>query len=267
MLRLYVLPHLGGYPLRDLTPSVIRRWHGDLNRGGSPGPSTTARAYRCLRTVLNVAVTDGLIAANPCRIKGAGEDRSPARKPASPEQAVAIADAIEPRYRALVLLAATSGLRWGELAALARRHIDIERREVTVERTLVETTTTDFGPPKSKAGYRTVAIPASIMGARSPCIWTIEACRGPGTLIVHSRSGRTSPAPQLQRRVWKAAITRAGVEYVVVHQLRHLASTMAADAGASTKTLMRRMGHSTADASLRYQHASRVRGPSHRRFT
>jgi len=36
-----------------------------------------------------------------------------------------LADAIAPRYRALILLAVFGSLRWGELAALRRRHIDL----------------------------------------------------------------------------------------------------------------------------------------------
>ena len=62
----------------------------------------------------NTAVDDGLIRRNPCRVKGAGKEVSAERPALTFEQVYALADAIQPRYRALVLLATFAGLRWGE---------------------------------------------------------------------------------------------------------------------------------------------------------
>ncbi len=66
-----------------------------------------------------------MIRRNPCRIKGAGQEKSPERPVLTIRQVFALAAAIEPRYRALVLLAVFASLRWGELAALRRGHIDL----------------------------------------------------------------------------------------------------------------------------------------------
>ena len=82
-----------------------------------------AKAYRVLRAVLHTAVDDGLITRNPCRIKGAADDKSPERPILTRAEVYAVADAIQPRYRALVLLAAFSSLRFGELAALTRHRM------------------------------------------------------------------------------------------------------------------------------------------------
>ena len=73
---------------------------------------------------MNTAVDDGMIRRNPCRIKGAGR-RSRRTADADHPEVFALADAIDPRYRALVLLGTFASLRWGELAAL-RRDIDLE---------------------------------------------------------------------------------------------------------------------------------------------
>jgi integrase len=77
----------------------------------------------------------------------------------------ALADAVGPRYRALVLLACFCGLRWGELAALRRCHIDTAAAIVWVTRQLTETPgqPLQFGPPKSDAGRRVVVIPPLIL--------------------------------------------------------------------------------------------------------
>jgi integrase len=65
---------------------------------------------------MNTAVDDGLIKRNPCRIKGAGTEDSPERPVLTVTQVYAVADAVGLRYRALVLLAAFTSLRWAELA-------------------------------------------------------------------------------------------------------------------------------------------------------
>lgn len=65
---------------------------------------TAAKAYRLLKAIFNTAVDDGLIRRNPCRIKGAGQEKSPERPVLSIPQVYTLADAVPERYRALVLL-------------------------------------------------------------------------------------------------------------------------------------------------------------------
>lgn len=69
------------------------------------------------------------------------------------------------RFRALVLLAAFASLRWGEVAALTRSDLDLQARTVRIRASIVERSTGELvqGPPKSKAGRRTVGIPAAII--------------------------------------------------------------------------------------------------------
>jgi integrase len=120
-----VLPVLGDAPLNGLKPAAIRSWHAGLLNGRGPGASTAAKSYRLLRSILATAVEDDLIPKNPCAIKGAGVERPKERPIATIEQVYALADAIEPRYRALVLTATFTGLRLGELRALTRRRLDL----------------------------------------------------------------------------------------------------------------------------------------------
>ena len=72
-----------------------------------------------------------------------------------------LAETIDPRYRALVLLAAFASLRWGELAALRRSDIDLTARTIRVDRQLTEVTgrgLMGWGRPSRPAGRRTVPI-------------------------------------------------------------------------------------------------------------
>jgi hypothetical protein len=89
----------------------VRRWRKNL-LDAQVSAVTLAKAYRLLKAIFNTAVDDGLIRRNPCRIKGAGQEKSPERPVLSIPQVYALADAVGDRYRALVLLAVFGSLRW-----------------------------------------------------------------------------------------------------------------------------------------------------------
>jgi hypothetical protein len=114
LLRVHLGPTFKTTDLVDITPGLVRSWRGGLLAKGTGGP-TVAGAYRLMRAVLNTAVDDELLRKNPCRIKGADQDNAPERPTVTIAEVYAIADAIQPWWRALVLMAAFSSLRWGEL--------------------------------------------------------------------------------------------------------------------------------------------------------
>jgi integrase len=92
------------------------------------------QAYRFLRAVMNTAVRDGAIATNPCQIVGGSSDRAKERPVATPAEVIALVEAITPRYRAAVLLAAWCGLRRGEVLGLRRDDVDLSAGVATVRR-------------------------------------------------------------------------------------------------------------------------------------
>lgn len=146
-------------------PAVVREWHASALRGKG-GRVSIQQAYRLLRAVMNTAVRDGAIVKNPCQIVGAGIDRAKERPVASPAQVVALVEAITPRYRAAVLLAAWCGLRRGEVLGLRRADVDLTTAVVTVRRNRVELLATGAAfdaDPKTDAGKRTVTIPPHVL--------------------------------------------------------------------------------------------------------
>ncbi|HSI93561.1 MAG TPA: tyrosine-type recombinase/integrase [Jiangellaceae bacterium] len=263
LLRLHVVPDLGSVELVDVTPVRVRAWRAGL-LAADVGESTVAQAYRLLRAVLNTALDDELIRGrNPCRIKGADKERAAERPTASVEQVYAIADAIKPWHRALVLTAALTGLRWGELMGLRRRHVDVANGFVEVRAALVEDgRELTLDRTKSEAGVRVVGLPAVIEPELRAHLdrWSEP---GPNGRVFVGPKGAT-PRRSNFNRAWSAAITRAEGDGTAMpeglrfHDLRHTANGFAADA-ASLKELMTRMGHSTARAALIYQHARRDR--------
>jgi integrase len=124
-----------------------------------------AKSYRLLRAILNTAVTeDELIIVNPCRIKGAGEERATERPVLTLDQLYALVDLMPDRWKAFLLLKTFASLRWGEITALTRNDLDLERRTVRIRRQfLTMPRGLQLGPPKSRAGIRMVSFPAAIL--------------------------------------------------------------------------------------------------------
>ena len=216
---------------------------------------TVAKAYRLLKAIFNTAVDDGLIRRNPCRIKGAGQEKSPERPVLTVPQVYALADAVGGRYRALVLLGVFASLRWGELAALRRADIDLQARTVRVSRQLSEQRGGGFafGPPKSDAGHRIVAIPSVITPDLASHIVTFAA-PGDDGLVFTSSAGRPLRRSNFCRRDWHPALRAAGLPPIHFHDLRHTGNQLAADEGANLRELMDRMGHRSTLAALIYLH-------------
>jgi integrase len=116
---------LGKLPLGQMTPEHIRVWFAPL---GTSTPTRNAHAYQLLRAVLNTAVSDGLIAANPANIRGVGiaKTKRHATIP-TPDKVAKVALAMPVNLKALVLISAWCGLRWGEVTALTRADVSADR--------------------------------------------------------------------------------------------------------------------------------------------
>ena len=162
-------------------------------------------------------------------------------------------------YAAMILLASSCALRFGELCELRLRDVVLDpegqRGHIRVQRAVVRVgggyrVTT----PKSDAGTRDVAIPPHLIqryrttsGATSAPSRT--RCCSPATRWA---PGTGHPLPQ----VLHAARAIAGRPDLRFHDLRHSGAVLAAATGATLAELMARLGHSTPQAALRYQHTA-----------
>ena len=170
LLRVHIKPSLGEIRLARLTRATVRNWNAEL-RSGSLSETSASKAYRLLRQICQSAVDERLLSENPCQIKGAAVEKSAERRIPTLEEVERLADAIDPRFRAMVLLAAYAGLRKGECFGLARRHLDLagDPPTVRVERTRSEIAGIGqvYQDPKTLAGVRTIALPATLVDATS----------------------------------------------------------------------------------------------------
>ena len=252
LMRLHIEPPLGKYQLRQVDAGTVRTWRQGLLDGGL-GPSTVAKSYRLLRSMFATAVDDGIVARNPCRIRGAAIEKPAERPVLTLEEVGRLAEAIEPRYRLLVLLAVFGSLRWGELLGLRKSDFDLDAATVQVSRAVSEIgSKLSIKEPKTAAGVRRVSLPASLVPAIREHFDTF-AEGGPAGRVFVGPQGAT-PLRANFSRVWKRALAGAGLSGYRVHDLRHTGNHLASMTGASTRELMGRMGHANLHAALVYQH-------------
>jgi integrase len=176
----------------------------------------------------------------------------------------ALADAIDRRWRAMVLLAYWCSLRIGELRGLRRRDIDLLHGWVDVRDQVVDIGGRFvIGPPKTDAGRRRVAIPPHIRddvgrhlaefvrADADAFVFTGLLGEGPVATATWLLVERDAECDRLET----SALSRL-CRHRHNHDLRHAGNTLAAATGASTRELMARMGHASPRAALIYQHAT-----------
>ncbi len=257
LMRRYLHPVLGPMFLGSITPSVVRTWWAKLP---ADLPTVRARSYALLKAVMNTAVADELIDSNPCRIRGgANTPRAREIRPATLEELEVIVGSMPDRLRALVLLCAWCALRSGEVLALRRKDVDVATGTVQVVRALSWVGGEPIvGTPKSAAGTRVVSIPPHVLPAVAHHLDTMTTPAA-DALLFPGRDGVSHLQPSTMHRHWRMAREAAGRPDLRVHDLRHTGATMAARAGATLAELQERLGHSSVNAALRYQHAARGR--------
>lgn len=222
--------------------------------GVAPGRATAARAYQVLHAACAQAVDDGLLASNPCRIAGAATMRPRERGTLTPAEVFTLAEAMPAHLRAAVVVAAWSGLRYGELFALARRHVDLAAGTLRVERALTAGRDPN-GHTKTRGSVRTVYLPGFVTEALRDHLDT-HTGRRPDALVFATQHGKPICSRNLSRTFARAraAIGRPELHW---HDLRHTGATLAyREAGASVRDVQRRLGHTTARAAMIYAHAA-----------
>jgi integrase len=254
LLDCHILPALGQSSLAGLAPSRIRSWHANL---ALAHPTTAAKAYRLLSSILRTAVVDGLIFSSPCRVEGAGVERPAERPVATVAEVEALEAALPEHLRLIVPLATWCQLRRAELLGLRRMDADLQHALLHVEqcRTFTMHGESLVKGPKTSAGRRSIAVP-------DPLVPKIEAHleRFTGheadSLVFTGLTGVPLTGKVLQVS-WQRARANVGRTDLHLHDLRHTGLTLAAATGATTVELMYRAGHSS--SAMRYQHATKDR--------
>lgn len=249
-LRNHLLPAFGSTPLKDITPLAVRAFVARLAQ--ERAPKTVRNVHALLSTILRDAVLEGLLLSNPCLgVRLPGEQRYEACF-LSPEQIEALIQATPASSRTLVLVAAGTGLRWGELAGLPVSRLDLLRRRLEVVQTLSDVNgALSLGPPKTASSRRTISLPPMLVYALG------RHLRGHrGELAFTGPDGGPLRRSNFYARVWRPAVVAAGLSPAPrFHDLRHSHVAMLISAGVPLKAIQQRMGHSSIVMTMdRYGH-------------
>ena len=242
VLQSLVLPQFGTATLSSIAPDDVRAWVSELTAAGYAS-STVAKAYQLLSVVMSAAVNDGLIASSPCRGVKLPRLEEDAPRALTAKKMHRLADTIDPHHRVLILTAAFTGLRFGELAALRVANLDLLRSRLTVSHTLSEVQGVIIeGPPKTKASLRTLTLSATIVDELAR---HLAGGTDPDRYVFLAPSGGPLRRSNFRHRVWLPAVKAAGLEGFTFHGLRHTAATLMVSSGVHPRVIAARLGHSS----------------------
>lgn len=257
-------PTFGNRRLSSITPSDVQEWVTTMARVYAP--ATVRLSYKILRAVLNAAVAAKELGESPCgRHIVLPAEPTVRRDALSVEQVEQIISGVNPRYSAIALLAARTGLRQGECLGLRWEHVDVEVGTIQVACQLsYENGRTSLTPPKNDTSVRLLYVDDAVIEAlvaqreRYGC-GTVEDDTNRGVVIgdlvfASARGGPISRSSWTQ--VWLPVQRRLGLESGRgMHQLRHFAGSVMMRSGVMSLVEIRdALGHSSLTELDRYCH-------------
>lgn len=261
--RLYIYPHLGSIPLHDLGPEHVHVWLKALENDGL-ATGTIAKSHNLLSTVLEDAVSRGILTVNVCKLAKAPQIQTRQFNVWNEQQIrqflqVADQDKLGLLYRVMLF----SQMRPGEVVALKWGDVDWKRGVVTVERTRKRKTDGGFrvgDSAKTPAGRRSIPLSDDLMTRLARHreqqeekrflmreLWQehdLIFCRDNGTMLSDN---------SVNKRL-TAIAKEAGIPRLRPHELRHSGATLLFVTGEHLKVISERLGHrsvsTTADRYL-----------------
>jgi len=195
------------------------------------------------------ATDDALIQRAPCSEVNLPKRVDTEKRFLSVDELHHLADTIDPRHRTLILTAGYTGARFGELAALQPRDLDLARRRVTITRSLTEVrgAITETGP-KTAASKRSITLPQAVVDDLADHL----------DQHTNGRTDRVFAAPQggpLRRRSFRQRFRLPAVDASVgqpcrFHDLRHTHAALLIAANIHPKLLQARLGHTSIKTTL-----------------
>jgi integrase len=235
----------GDRRIGEITSQEIAEWRMNLS------PGYRFEATQAVRQVLGRAVVWGMLDVNPAKV---GVDNPPPRRKEqhpfeSWEELEAVAVALGPRYGAMILFAAATGLRPAEWVALEWRDIDRDERVAYVRRSY---TRRELKLPKTEASLRAVPLQGRAIDALD------QLAESESPLVFPGERGGYLDMHHFRPHQWRPAQKAAGISRLRrVYDLRHTFATFALRAGISTFDLSRYMGASLTMIDRHYGHLAR----------
>jgi integrase len=241
--RIHVEPEWGRMPVSSIRFSDVQSWVTSLS--ATRGATTVLRAHGVLRGILDVAVKDRRILANPARGVNLPRKVAKQHRYLTHDEVGRLALAAG-EHGPLVLVLAYTGLRWAEAIGLRVRDLDMLRRRINVEVNAVEVgNRVEVGTPKSHK-RRSVPFPQAL----APLLARACEGKGPDSLVFDGKYGGHLRRVRNDNGWFGYASRRAGLERLTPHDLRHTAASLAVQSGANVKAVQRMLGHASAAMTL-----------------
>jgi len=261
--RYHVRPHLGSARIQRLRAVNFVELYGKLQKpkpeGAGLAPRTIGHVHRLLHRVFGHAVKWGIVASNsvsavePPRVKHAEIEIL------SPDQIATVLRALRGRrLYGVAVMALATGMRRGEIVALRWGDIDFDGGKIRVERSIEQTKAgLAFKEPKTKAGYRVVSLPPSVVGElrnhwREQQEQRLALGMGKATTedLVFARWDGSPWPPDRLSSTWAKTVPTLKLPKVTFHALRHTHASQLIAAGLDVVTVSRRIGHSNPTVTL-----------------
>lgn len=270
----HITPTIGGLGLQAVTGAVLNGLYTRLltepstRRKDGLKPATVRRVHACLHRAFKDAVRWGYIVRNPAD----HADPPKLRAAAQPEMKTWTAGEVgsflrtvqDDRLYAAYVLAATTGMRRGEVLGVRWADIDMDRRRLAVRQTItVVDNELIYGDPKTSRGKRVVALDVSTVAAlRAHRARQAEERLAWGggyedEGLVFARENGRPLHPNNFSDEFDRHVRASGLPRIRLHDLRHTHITLALAGGVSVKVVSERVGHaSTAFTMDQYAHVT-----------
>jgi len=267
--RIHVLPRWGDVPLGDVRRADVLGWVSEL-LSSNASSSLVQHTVATLQRILRFAVEHEALPASPIDRLRLPTPRPAKVKPLTVKQVEDLAEAIEwpehapaghgakqPAHRChrpdlalWVRLGAYCGLRAGEVVALRRESVDLERRVLIVDRSVSDVNGHLVMGPTKTGHTRAVPIPESLLtDLREHLARRVES--EPDALVFTSEAGGLVSHANWYRRRFRPAVKQAGLsEGLRFHDLRHTYASLLIAQGAHPRAIMERLGHSSIQVTL-----------------
>jgi integrase len=243
-----VLPTFANMSLGSVQPTDIQQWVARLDADGY-APATLRKAFQLLGRIFSDAVQAGLITRSPCHNITLPRVTGTEKRFLSPDEISQLADSIDRRYRAMVITAAYTGCRFGELAALDVDHYDPQRRTIRIERSLGEVRGhLRFSEPKTPAARRAISIPDWLPDVLAEHLATHPA--SPDGLIFTAPEGGPIRRNTFRSRFWLPAVAKSVGPPMRFHDLRHSHVALLIEQGTHPSVIAARLGHTSVKTVL-----------------
>jgi integrase len=251
LMDMIVLPKWKDMPLRKIDYEQYSGWLGSLSvdgsqRGTALSASRITQAHQLVGAVLKYAQRTGKVTKNVAleisRSQDLPKQVEGERRYLTHEELLKLAKA-SGRFETLTLVLGYCGLRFGEAAALRRKHVGV--KELTIRSSATFVAGSGIVESTTKTGRaRHVPVPGPVWD-----LLKAQLPADPNALVFPRQRGGLLPIEEY-RRAFDKACAEVGIVGLVPHGLRHTTASLAISAGANVKVVQRMLGHATAAMTL-----------------